>query len=233
MARAFGDIAKRALRTATGQAVSRAGLIKAVHAAARAACISSDDRHALQLELTGTSSLADMSLGQLGKMLDHFNRKAPARKPANPLASKIKALWWSCYWLGAIDTPEEAALNAFVERQSGLSHIRFVNHRQAPSIIEALKAMAARETVIWPTEKACADASIDQALADRHAVLRAIWDKLREAGSVRVGTYALYYCAKPGTNANHWSWSAAELDGFIRDAGKKLRRALSKPIHDA
>src|SRR3546814_5673177 len=98
---------------------------------------------------------------------------------------KIRALWWSLYWLGAIEDPKDRPLDAFVKRQTGMSSLRFLDHRKAASVIEALKSWAAREGVRWPTAERLEDLrqtnrGIDSGCLDRHAVLAAIADKLRD-----------------------------------------------------
>lgn len=231
MAKAFGDIARKALRSAEGREASRGKMIGAVRAACNRQRIGDEDRRAIQREETGKASLADMSLAEIGKVLDRLNRgyKGPRGNRAYP--GKIRALWWTLYWLGEADQPNDDAIDAFIARQTGKQRVQFLGHKEAFRVIEALKAWAARAGVEWPVESRVVELrphapEIDLASIERHAVLDAIAAKLR--GFNLIGGYQ-GYCEKAlGLHCNHWRWSARELDACIRLLGKKLRRALDK-----
>lgn len=53
----------------------RTARIKAIHAACRSAELDDDARRAIQLEVTGKTSLADMTLTELGQVLDRLNKR--------------------------------------------------------------------------------------------------------------------------------------------------------------
>ncbi len=55
----------------------RVARIKAIHAAARATGITNDNRRALQKQITGKSSCREMTLTELGQVLDRLNHKRP------------------------------------------------------------------------------------------------------------------------------------------------------------
>lgn len=57
--------------------------IKAINAACGKLGIKRDERHALQLQITGKSSLTDMALPELDDVLSHLNRIARGAKPAD------------------------------------------------------------------------------------------------------------------------------------------------------
>jgi hypothetical protein len=221
-AKLFSVVAGRALRTAAGKSDSRQKMILAVRAASRRLRISDDDRHAIQLEETGKASLADMDLPEIGRVLDRLNKgwKGPMGHRAH--IGKIKALWWTLYWLGAVEEPGAEALDAFVQRQAHVAALRFLDHRKSFSVIEALKSWAAREGVRWPAGKGVT------ANDDRRAVLEAVWAKLAERGLVARGGCELYLQrALPTTRALH-ELDSHELDAAIRYLGKKLRRAIGE-----
>lgn len=222
--KALGQIAARAVRTAGGKSESRTGLIRAVRAACRAQGIEDDDRRALQLEITGKASLGDMSPGEIGRVLDRLNRNRAAPMAHRAHVGKIRALWWSLYWLGAIDDPGAKALDAFVKRQTGRQALRFLGHAQAPSVIEALKSMAVREGVAWPP--------MSDPVADRRAVLDALWAKrchqarmphLADARGLGMAVGPLL-----GDRPDPDEWTAHELDAGIRGVGKAYRRYLGR-----
>jgi Protein of unknown function (DUF1018) len=247
MAVSFSSVAARHLRTASGKSDARKKLIMAVRAASRRLGIEDEDRKAIQLEVTGKASMSDMDAGDIGKVLDRLNRDrtgdglggiSASYNPQRAHISKVKALWWTLYWLGEVAEPNDGALDTFVRRQTGLSSIRFLDHRAAPSVIEALKDMARKAGVKWPLHSDCkllvrSNPKITLAHLDRHAVLGAIWGRLRERRLVLGITYFDYVSKAAGTTTmslslNHWMWTAPELDAGIRILGKKLRAAMAK-----
>jgi len=182
--------------------------MRAIRGAVRRLGIGEEDRRALQLELTGVESMGAMTLAQLDRLLDHLNRDRPARAPhghAAPVGRKVRALWWTLYWLGAVDQPDDRAIDAFVRRQAGVDALRFLDHRHAAAVIDALKAWAAREGVDWPARPS--------PIGDRWAVAAAIRAKL-PAGVAAVPDPA-------GGDARAW-------DEAIRQLGRQLRQARGR-----
>lgn len=211
-------------------------LIIAIRAACKRQAIDDDMRKAIQVELVNKASMSDMSIGELGRLLDHFNKgwKGPMGHRAH--IGKIKALWWSLYWLGAINEPDDRAISAFVERQTGVSALKFLDHRKAASVIEALKAWLERVGVSWPDPDQVADLADKSPVysdqhADRHAILGAIGAKLQATGVLR-HHYLAYLESALHLCANHHVWSTAELDAGIRLLGRKLRRIEGKEVRD-
>jgi len=231
MTKAFGTIAGKAIRTAAGRADSRAKMIIAVRAACRRLRIGDDDRRAIQLEVVGKASMVDMSLPEIGRLLDRLNKDYRGPVGRRATAGKIRALWWTLYWLGALDRPSDEAIDAFVKRQTGKERIQFLGHKEAFRVIEALKAWAAREGVLWPTDARLAELlvhnpEVTMPRLERHAVLDAIAAKLRRAGLLLAHEN---YCARAlGLGCNHWHWTERAIDEAIRLLGKKFRRHLDK-----
>lgn len=233
MAKSFAAVLGRQMRTSVGKADSRKRLIGAVRAAASRMGISDDDRKAIQLEVTGKASMADMSLGEIGKVLDRLNRDRPAPSGHRAHIGKIRALWWSLYWLGEIREPNDAALDKFVRRQTGIASLKFVDYRSAPAIIEALKSMCVRAGVQWSDAATTAEIALtvpefNAALHDRHRVIAAIWSKLLERGVVRAFTHHEFLQRGLGLCLSHWCWTDRELDAAIKALGKMLHRAIAK-----
>lgn len=199
----FNGFPARASRPAAPAATdSRTRLVRAIHAAARKQALGDEARHDLQVGVTGKASLTDMTQVELRQVLARLNRDGgPA--PNRPHVSKVRALWWSLYWLGVIDSADDKPLDVFVRRQAGVDALRFLDHRQAFRVIEALKAWLAREGVEWPQQ--------GDEHADRWAVMAAIDAELVARGLVP---------ASPASGS-----SSADLDAAIRSAGKRLRDA--------
>ena len=70
-------------------------------------------------------------------------------------AKKLQALWIGAWNLGIIRNKSDKALLAFVKRQTGVDHTRFLRHKEdGDKAVEALKAWMAREAgVDWSVGK--------------------------------------------------------------------------------
>lgn len=232
--------ARRASRKSPVSANPETALKRAIMAACKRHGLDDDTRRAAQQRITGKASLTDMTVAELTRLRDHFNRGWKGPRQRRPHIGKIRALWWSLYWIGAIERPDDDALNVFVKRQAHVQHINFLDHRLAPAVIEALKSWLEREGVLWwsadrigtvarTAGNTFAGTPFTQAEADRHAVLDQLADRLDRAGLI--AKFALYdwigaVVERP--TRNQWSFSAAELDEGIRRLGKKYRAHLAK-----
>ena len=205
---------------------ARTRKMRAVLAACRRHGMDEDTRRDLQLEITGVASMSAMSEQQLGKLLDHLNRDWKGANPSRPHAAKIKALWWSLYWLGAIDEPGDKALSAFVKRQTGVAALRFLDHRRAHSVIEALKSWLGREGVIWKSE-----AEVAQLASKWPARGRAEWDRWAIIDRLALFLFwrdnvrdpKRYAAAALGIEKHFIRLSALQLDELIQLLGRKWR----------
>lgn len=231
--------ARRAPRTRAAADTPEAKLMRAIMAACKRQGIDSDTRYAVQKRIIKKDSMTKMTVAELTQLRDHFNRGWKGPRSQRPHVGKIRALWWSLYWIGAIERPDDEALNAFVKRQAHIQHINFLDHRHAAPVIEGLKGWLEREGVMWWSAEQVADVAagsrivdgspFTQAEADRHAVLDALGDRLDRAGLL--AKFALYDWignAVERPTPNQWSFSAAELDEGIKRLGKKYRAHLAK-----
>ena len=242
MAVQFSSVLARQLKTSEGKSDTRKKLIIAVRAASRRLGLEDEDRKAIQLEVTGKASMSDMTGAEIGKVLDRLNRDrkggvSGSHNPHRAHISKVKALWWTLYWLAEIEHPNDAALDAFVRRQTGIAMLRFLDHRHAPSVIEALKAIAHRAGVRWPNQGDLtglqSNPGITLAHLERHAVLDALWAKLRERRLTVAMTHHNMLEKGLGLSVNHWMWTAHELDECIRRLGKMLHADIAKAARAA
>lgn len=204
--------------------------IRAIMAACNRLGLDEDARRDRIEQVTGLRSMSKLSDGQLGKLLDALNGGWKPGRADRPHLGKIKALWWSLYWLGEIDEPGDSALNRFVKRQTGLAALRFVDHRYASSVIEALKAIATRAGVHWSTE---ADVRVmeaqipgfTQAHADRVSVLEC----LSQLCADRAMMFPIELARlEIGSHANMHHWSVREMDDAIRFLGRKWRAKMPR-----
>lgn len=232
--------ARTAPRRAAKDGTPEAALMRAVMAACRRQGIDNDARVEIQQAIIKKASMTEMSIAELTRLRDHLNRGWKGPRQDRPHIGKIRALWWSLYWLGAIERVDDEALNAFVKRQTHIQHINFLDHKMAPKVIEALKSWLEREGVMWWSADQVASVTstagptaagtpFSQAEADRHAVLDQLSVRLDRAGLLaRFALYDWIGAAVGRPACRTWSLSPSELDEGLRALGKKYRAHLAK-----
>jgi hypothetical protein len=147
----------------------------AIHAGLRALGLGEEeDRRALYARVTGKTGLCAMTARERAAVLDELRRlglrpPAPARRLDGPYAAKLRALWIAGWNLALVGDRRDGALIAFVRRQTGLHHPRFLTDpTDAARAIEALKAWLARERGVrwhWPRGTARSMARPEAAVA--------------------------------------------------------------------
>jgi hypothetical protein len=99
--------------------------------------------------VTGRRSLRDMTSGQHGQVLDELRARGAtflSKRLTGPYARKLQALWISGWNLGVVRDRTDATMLAFVARQTGIEHTRFLRDAaDARKAVEALKGWIARE----------------------------------------------------------------------------------------
>lgn len=140
--------------TAASKPDLRKTLLAVIHAEKKKRRIEDDDYRAVIERITGgkTNTAKDLSTPQLVRLVEWVMGKArPApvprgRAPADaPHHKKAWALWLNLWELGALDDGSEAALTAFVRRQTGIAALNWWHGAEASPVIEALRAMCRRE----------------------------------------------------------------------------------------
>ena len=226
----------------------RRRLQRALMAACRKRGIDDDVRRDITEQITGKRSSKDLTLREFAQVLDRINRgaggnrarpdraqeerlkpkRAARAESVHPVHGKIRALWWTCYWLGLVDLPgeDDQAIDAFVRRQTGIDALRFVTHRQAPAVIEALKDMARRAGVDAPGD---AEKGRYGDNAERFMTVQALAAKLIELGVWTEGSDPLHR-GWITLNLRHDArkWSGGDWDILIRDLGDMHRRAITR-----
>lgn len=129
--------------------------IAAIHVAKRQLGLDEDTYRAKLEKITGKTSVKLMSEAERQSVLTVFRNEgfvpassgAAKRKPlTGKFAKKLQALWIAGWNLGVVENRDDKALVAFVTRQTGLDHVRFLHHADdARSAIEGLKRWLARE----------------------------------------------------------------------------------------
>ncbi|SFZ85980.1 Protein of unknown function [Devosia enhydra] len=130
--------------------------LKAIHALARQLGMDEETRRAFSEREVGQRSLRAMSPSQQHQLVVAMKRAAGQDNSrttalAGPYAKKLQALWIAGWNLGIVQNREDKALLAFVKRQSGVDHTRFLLEAdKAEAAIGALEAWIAREAgVVW------------------------------------------------------------------------------------
>ncbi len=133
-----------------------------IHIGLKQLGIVEDDARDLYERLTGERSLRAMRPIQHQALIDELVRlgfkpatKGSHKRLAGKYAGKLQALWIAGYNLGLIRNRDDLALLAFVKRQTGIDHTRFLRYQDdASKAIEALKAWLARDGgVDWSKPK--------------------------------------------------------------------------------
>lgn len=133
------------------------GSIAAIHVAKKHLGLDDDTYRAKLARITGKQSAKDMTEDERQRVLTVFRNEgfapAPAARRADgrqklsgKYAKKLQALWIAGWNLGIVRDRDDKALVAFVKRQTGLDHTRFLVYPDdANRAIEALKGWINRE----------------------------------------------------------------------------------------
>lgn len=146
----------------------------AIHTGLRQLGIAEDDARDIYERQTGKRSLRDMTpreheavIGELRRLGFTPASKGSRKRLEGRFAKKLQALWIAGWNLGVVRERDDSALVAFVRRQTGIDHVRFLHDaNDARKAIEAIKGWLARPVdkggagVDWSPEafgRACPD----------------------------------------------------------------------------
>lgn len=129
-----------------------ASALATIHTGKKALGLDEDTYRAMLERITGKTSARDLSESERRRVIEEMRRQGfkgaskGARKPLEDrFAKKLQALWIAGYNLGLIRERDDKALLAFVKRQTGIDHVRFLHDADdAAKAIEALKGWLAR-----------------------------------------------------------------------------------------
>lgn len=132
--------------------------LAAIHVARKQLGLDEDTYRAVLVRVTGKASAAAMSEAERQSVVQELRRHGfkPARKGLEgPYAKKLQALWIAGWNLGLVRDRSDAAMLAFVARQTGIEHTRFLRDAaDARKAVEALKGWIARDGgVDWKESK--------------------------------------------------------------------------------
>ena len=165
--------------------------IRAIHALKKSAGLTDDDYRGLlkdRYRVASSKDLSESAAGGLIEQLKELGGQAGSRRPkdtaSGKYASVLRALWLSAYNLAIVRDHDDRALIAFVQRQTGVSHTRFLTEEaEGAKAIEALKSWIARETgITWPTMATARQMGVTISTARKRRTVQAIADRLIAAG---------------------------------------------------
>lgn len=173
--------------------------------------------------LFGVTSCTQLSYAQAAGLIAKYAKLATPKPRAGAGAARVsgqygralQALWIAAWNLGVVEKRDDRALLAFVERQTGLSHTRFLHDAgDARKAIEGLKAWIAREgKVSWPKNRSL--------LARKHAIVEAQAAIMRE----RLPTFdPQAFGALQGYGASLDAYDEDMLDRLSAAIGRTIRR---------
>lgn len=188
-------------------------------------------REFLQRE-TGKRSAKDISIRDAGRVIEKLKENAGQGGPRgavagldSPIGGKLRALWIAGYDLGVVSDRTDRAMLSFLQRQTGVSHTRFLNDpRAATSAIEALKAWLAREAgVEWPVRS-------EDVVSSKRAVIEAQWRRLASSGAQ---PHDLDAFARKVVGVIGWAdFEPCHFDAIQNALGRKVRAAPAMPSGD-
>lgn len=136
-------------------------LIAKMHVAKKQLGLDEDTYRDALMKVTGKRSAKEMDDKERSAVILFFTNAGFQNRPAAPrgdgrkkltgkYAGKLQALWIAGWNLGLVKNKDDAALLAFVKRQTGIDHTRFLRDGDdAFKAIEALKMWLSRAGVDW------------------------------------------------------------------------------------
>lgn len=203
--------------------------IAAIHSGCKQLGIDEDARRAIYARVTGKASLKLMSPGEKEAVVGELRRlgfKLASRRPngrarlSGKFAGKLQALWITAYNLDIVDNRDDAALEAFIRRQTGLERERFLYHASdAAKVIEALKKWIAREGgVDWTVD----NFTPPYAVSPGFKVAWAQW--LRMGGEVHANsTHEFWTAVHTASGENGREISRSGWQRVMNEFGRKVR----------
>lgn len=130
----------------------RRAILAQVNIGRKALGMEEEDYRAVMERVTGNRSAKVCTDRQLRDLIAEFERLGWRSRGGGPRRAigggstvrKAQAIWISLYQLGAVDDARDSALEAFGRRQLGVDRLAWTDAREAFRLIEALKAIAAR-----------------------------------------------------------------------------------------
>lgn len=121
-------------------------LLAKIHIAKAQLNLDDDQYRNIVRRVTGKDSAAQCRYSQLVDLINEFKslgwktekKKAFRRAPSDGI-KKIYALWGKLQALGAVQSTDKTALDAFVKKYTGIDSVQWLQPAQQQKIIEILK----------------------------------------------------------------------------------------------
>lgn len=203
--------------------------IAAIHVAKKQLALDDDTYRTLLVRVTGKDSCGAMSEGERQRVVEELRRQGfkPAQKALQgPFVKKLQALWISAWHLGLVDDRRDGALIAFVRRQTGIGHMRWlIDAEDAAKVSEALKGWMARAAGVDWSVGNHVPAWFREPAAK---VVLAQWTILANAGQVDLDFTAFRrfvedHALNPITQMTRREWA-----GVMQTLGGRVRRVRRK-----
>ncbi len=204
--------------------------LAAIHVGLKQLGINDEDKRGLYSRVTGKARLTEMSPAEQEKVLTELRRlgfKADLKRPngrrkfTGRFAKKMQALWIGAWNLGLVKLKDDAALEAFITRQTGLSSERFLhNAEDARKVVEALKSWMTREVGIqWDKTQ------VDWLALDGARIAWAQW-KILHPGADLISRKGFDQAALALAGRNDWlaAITAAEWVPVMNELGQRVRQ---------
>ncbi|MEI2387488.1 regulatory protein GemA [Breoghania sp. JC706] len=208
--------------------------LKAIHAKRRQLDLDDAAYRAILERVTGLRSSRDMREDQRRAVAAELDRLGAPGTPrhrsdraSGPYAPKLQALWIAAHNLGVVRDRSDTAMIAFVKRQTGVDHSRFLHEpADAAKAIEALKKWVRREAGnddLFRREKGRPALFND----DRFQILTTQWARLVALDAVPAPALAVWMQDRFGM-ADVGQFAKANRIAAMNELGGLLRAALVK-----
>ncbi|ECA8970996.1 regulatory protein GemA [Salmonella enterica subsp. enterica serovar Omuna] len=129
--------------------MNRAQLLRVIHVARRELRLDEATYRQLLKTHCGSESLRAMNDAQLTRAFAVMKKqgfKVTSKEPPthDKQAAMIRALWQELANGGTVRDDSLSALNKFIQRQTGIARLEWLNNQQASQVIEQLKKWLAR-----------------------------------------------------------------------------------------
>lgn len=242
--------------TASSRAMATKPQVAAIRTLQKRVGMDDDTYRAFLHTQAGVRSTKLLTASDAGRVIDALKDLAGQGKPLakgsvtgldTTVGRKLRALWISGWNLGLVRDRTDRAMLKFLERQTGVSHVKFLAPEHAYRAIEALKSMLSRGGVVWPSpsphpsprkrgegvEPQNGEAGEGQRAAQKRAVIDAQWQRLADLAAVtplegETLQQSLDRYAFKVTWKNGWCFfESRDYDAVITALGKRLRAALT------
>lgn len=226
-------------------------MISTIHVLKAKAAFDDDTYRDFLERRTGKRSAKELTTSEAGRVIEDLRSVAGEAGIRGAIAGldsaiggKLRALWIAGYNLGIVRERTDRAMLAFLQRQTGVSHVRFLKDAQAASsAIEGLKSWLQRDGgVEWPNRHDLEDLTEgDRVIASKRAILNAQWKRLIELGAVKAIGQAVdpmedlqFYAGRiVRQNRPFETMSSRDYDEVQKALGNKLRGALARRDQEA